>query len=200
MCDQLVEAIQEDPTFLTDRQKLMEQLDVKPEELHPDKEKHILAFDLIYCCSTYSLFDGIEIKPWPKPSDPPPVDIEKLKANFRAAAGIRTKRLEAEKYLQEVFLPGTKIHHKNKRFGDGVIQKADGLVIDVVFPSLGTEPKQLSADRIAANGLFDVVSGAPDFAERIQDYRDVLLKSASAIQDNYDFALGKVKDYLDELE
>jgi len=30
-----------------------------PNTLYPDSEKHILAFDLIYCCSTYGLYDGI---------------------------------------------------------------------------------------------------------------------------------------------
>lgn len=27
--------------------------------MHPDTAKHILLFDMIYCCSTYNLFKGI---------------------------------------------------------------------------------------------------------------------------------------------
>ena len=27
-----------------------------------DKEKHMLVFDIIYCCTTYHLFDGITFK------------------------------------------------------------------------------------------------------------------------------------------
>ncbi len=27
--------------------------------MFPDENKHLLAFDLIYCCSVYDLFDGI---------------------------------------------------------------------------------------------------------------------------------------------
>ena len=34
-------------------------------ELHPDTEKHILLFDIIYCCNTYDLFNII---PFVKPN------------------------------------------------------------------------------------------------------------------------------------
>ncbi len=61
MCDQLVEAISgcEELLATADRRFTGELSDVDPDTLYGDPQRHILAFDLIYCCSTYNLFAGI---------------------------------------------------------------------------------------------------------------------------------------------
>lgn len=60
MCDQLVEAIKGSEELLAaDARRFTGELGVDSGALHSDQQKHILAFDLIYCCSTYNLFDGI---------------------------------------------------------------------------------------------------------------------------------------------
>ena len=62
MCDELVAEIKSCPELLeTDRSRFDGKLKLSGGELHPDAEKHILAFDIIYCCSVYDLFDGLHI-------------------------------------------------------------------------------------------------------------------------------------------
>lgn len=59
MCDQLVEAIKKN-SAIQDTEKLRTlKFDKEP---YPDTEKHILAYDIIYCCSAYNLFRGITFK------------------------------------------------------------------------------------------------------------------------------------------
>ena len=59
MCDEVLEAAKNHATLMeTDASRSAFSQDDK-QPLHPDQEKHILVFDLIYCCSAYGLFDGI---------------------------------------------------------------------------------------------------------------------------------------------
>ena len=56
MCDELVKAIRDCPALLeTNRGRV----DYARGPIHPDEALHLLAFDIIYCCSVYGLFDGI---------------------------------------------------------------------------------------------------------------------------------------------
>lgn len=65
MCDQLVEAIKNIPALMkTDASRFENGWGVDTKTLYTDEAKHILAFDIIYCCSTYNLFRGITfVKP-----------------------------------------------------------------------------------------------------------------------------------------
>lgn len=63
MCDQLVEEIKKNKELLaTDASRYDGRFPVKPDQMFEDKEKHMLVFDIIYCCTTYHLFDGITFK------------------------------------------------------------------------------------------------------------------------------------------
>ena len=118
MCDQLVAAMQEHPTFLAKRQELWEHLHLPVEEMHTDAKHHILAVDLIYCCKTYGLFDGIVAKPRPskkRKQETPQVDLAALEANYREAERLEKQRQEAEGYLHQVLVSGAHVHHK--KFG-----------------------------------------------------------------------------------
>lgn len=205
MCDELVAAIREHESFLHLWQEQMKKVkDVHPEELHPDREHHILAYDIIYASVNHNLLADMTIIPRRPKSRPAAkeqntVDIEALKAKFLEADGIRAKRQEAETYLQQVLVPGTKVHHKNEKFGEGIIQKAEGMSIEVLFPNYKTKPINMSTDFIAARGLFDTVSNAPDFIERTEAFRDVLLKKQTDIQKAYEAAYEKIKPYLEDL-
>ncbi len=60
MCDLIVEQINKSKELLnTDASRFS-----LPggENMYPDTEKHVLVFDLIYCCSVYDLFDGITFR------------------------------------------------------------------------------------------------------------------------------------------
>ena len=56
MCDATVSLIKMNkPLMAANKSRYL----IDPDGMHPDHEKHILLFDLIYCCSTYGLFQGI---------------------------------------------------------------------------------------------------------------------------------------------
>ena len=55
MCDQLVEAIRNDPTIQATKELRAPKFKDK-DNVSEDTEWHILAYDIIYCCSTYHLF------------------------------------------------------------------------------------------------------------------------------------------------
>ncbi len=60
MCDELVAAIRENDELLKcARRRFDGSLKMKGGKLHPDTTFHILAFDIIYCCTVYDLYDGV---------------------------------------------------------------------------------------------------------------------------------------------
>ena len=52
MCDEALEYLKQDESLMA---TTASRFAIDPEHMHPDHEKHILLFDLIYCCSTYGL-------------------------------------------------------------------------------------------------------------------------------------------------
>lgn len=56
MCDLVVEALQEHPTLLKAYHELL------TDGYYQDDSLHLLAFDVIYCASTYNLFTGLQHK------------------------------------------------------------------------------------------------------------------------------------------
>lgn len=202
MCDQLVSAMQEHPTFLAKRQELWEQLHLSPEEMHPDTKHHILAVDLIYCCKTYGLFDGIHPKPRPskkRKEETPQVDVTALVAEYREAERVEKKRREAEAYLHQVLASGAHVHHK--KFGDGIIQQVKVTSqgkesVVVAFPNEGE--KELGSIEVAIYGILDAVAGVPDFAERVQALREVL-RNGNSIKKTYEDCRKNLQPYREEL-
>jgi hypothetical protein len=65
MCDQVVDYIRENDALMKLHSSRYEMS--PPDSLHPDTALHILAFDIIYCCSTFDLFHGITFNPAPNP-------------------------------------------------------------------------------------------------------------------------------------
>lgn len=60
MCDELVEEIKQcQPLLEVNEARFDGRIDVSGGKLHPDEEKHILAFDIIYCSTRHDLYDGI---------------------------------------------------------------------------------------------------------------------------------------------
>lgn len=58
MCDQVVEAIQRDAAIQATNELRASKFKDQ-ENVYEDKAWHILAYDIIYCCSSYNLFEGI---------------------------------------------------------------------------------------------------------------------------------------------
>ncbi len=180
MCDQLVEAIKANRELMaTDASRFSSGWGVDPETLYADPEKHILAFDLIYCCSTYGLFDGISFER-PKTKERQLMQERKEKALLLSAEYEKAKenhrQLEdAQAYVNSVYCEGRKIHHK--LYGAGIIKANNGTIITVGFPEYGE--KRLGTFVSAANGIISVDEAG--YSKRISEYKEVLSRGDSII-------------------
>ena len=169
MCDEVAAAIRTNEALLaTDASRF----EIDPKGMHPDREKHILLFDLIYCCSTYGLFDGISYYV-PRSGERKLIQERKNKAKelsdaLQDARGQLDQLNEAKAYLSSIFQQGAVIRHK--AYGDGEILKADGKNMTVSFPGVGE--KTLGITACAVNGL--VLVEDPQVQAALPGYQDVL--------------------------
>ncbi len=136
MCDELVAFINECPELLeTDKSRFDGGLKLHGGELHPDEKKHILAFDLIYCCSVYDLFDGISYTKRnmkekqlylaeKKKAQSLKEDFDKSKAEYDLLE-------EATEFLAGMIKVGDKIIHK--KYGEGVVNEINIKTITAIY-------------------------------------------------------------------
>ena len=178
MCDQLVDYIKNNNALLkTNESRFAGGFDIDPETMHPDLEKHILAFDMIYCCSTYNLFDGISFVR-PKTSERQLMQERKDRAKelydkMVAARGEMQRLTEAKDYVNDAFAKGVHLHHK--KYGEGIIIDQDGNNITVEFSEVG--PKKLGTHQSVAIGVISV--DTEEYKEKIKKYIDILKKENS---------------------
>ena len=173
MCDQLLDHIKASKELLTTDASRF-----SLGSLYPDTEKHILAFDLIYCCSTYNLFHGItferpNLKEWQL------IQERKIKAKmlFEELEEVKTKVQileEAKEYVNSVLVAGATVYHR--LYEEGTVKENDGNNIIVDFPEYGN--KKLGTSVSIGKGILTVDNDT----ERIDAYRD-LLKDESKIRD-----------------
>ena len=154
MCNQLVEEIKASRELMaTDASRFDNGWGVDPGSLYPDPEKHILAFDLIYCCSTYNLFDGITfVRPKSKERQLMQERKEKAIQLSEKLEDARTALQELEQakdYVNSVFAEGVIINQK--MLGEGVIKKNEGDSLLVDFSEHGE--KKLGTFVSLSNGL-----------------------------------------------
>lgn len=145
---------------------------IDPKGMHPDREKHILLFDLMYCCTAYGLFKGISYVT-PKTSERKLMQERKEKAAELAdALDEAKKRLaelnDAKAWISRTIQPNVKIHHK--AFGEGTIIQASESSMTVHFKSVGQ--KTLGPIACVANGLirFD----DEEVQSTALEYKDIL--------------------------
>ena len=196
MCDQLVEAIKEDKELLlTDASGFSKELGHK--EMHPDIEKHILAFDLIYCCSTYGLFNGISFAR-PKTKERQLIQERKEKA-LRLSDTLIEARKELElleaaiDYVNSVFEKNKNIIHK--KFGTGIIKDNDGPSITVMFANGDT--KRLGTLVAVANDIISI--DETEYKEKMHNYK-ILLKKEKSIRTSVIYAERELEPYIEYLE
>lgn len=153
MCDWLVEQIFECKELLaTDasRFKLPESA-----EMFEDKKKHLLAFDIIYACSVYDLFDGISFDR-PKMKEKNLMIERKLKAqrmldNYQKALENYDELNKALLFVEKSLLPGTLMVHKT--FGTGELVSYSNGVVEVSFQ---TGNKKLGLAMALSMGLMKI--------------------------------------------
>lgn len=178
MCDQVADAIKNSPAMLkTDASRFENGWGVDPTTFAPDAEKHILVFDLIYCCSTYGLFSGITFKR-PKTKEKQLIQEKKEKAlrlsdNLKKAQDDLRFLQDALFYLDEVYTVGADINHKT--YGPGVIVEKNGSTMAVKFANGDT--KKLGLVLSAANHI--ITAKCDGYEERICQYKDILKKESS---------------------
>ena len=198
MCNQIVSAIKNCPEMMkTDASRFENGWGIDPQTFAQDKEKHILAFDLIYCCSTYGLFSGITFKR-PKTKEKQLIQEKKEKAvrfaeELKAAQDELKKLQEALACLNMVFKIGEGIQHK--KYGLGTITDNNGNSIEIEFAN--GDKKKFGMFLSAVNNI--IVSQTDDYAEQMQKYRETLKKEA-AIKNAVSYAEKNFAEYAEYID
>lgn len=198
MCDQLVERIKASEELMaTDASRFTNGWGPDPDTLYRDPEKHVLAFDLIYCCSTYGLFQGISFVR-PKTRERQLIQERKEKAkqlsdNLKEAQKWYQELEEVTDKVKSIFAAGVKIRHR--KYGEGIVKSNDGKRITADFKENGE--KQLDTSVAFANGIISA-DGNYD-SEEISSYRHIL-RSESLIKSKLTYAEKEFAPYSDYLE
>jgi hypothetical protein len=131
MCDLVVEALREHPSLLKAYQELL------TEGYYQDDSLHLLAFDVIYCASTYNLFTGLQhkakqeaIKAY-KLEQLRQAEAEKLREEIESLeAQIQAMDIQLDLY-RSINLVGVQVNEK--RYGIGTVVSQNVNTIKVAF-------------------------------------------------------------------
>ena len=197
MCDELVSEIKNCPELLeTSQSRYDRRICAKPENLHRDEEKHILAFDIIYCSMVYDLFRGITFKT---------ITVKEKRLyeeRLKKAQELQEEYLDAEErcrqlneaaqHYNSILIPGVKVWHRYN--GEGTILDRDHGNITVQF-----------AERVMKLDFYQTVAdGHLKFEDSLEDakkqqYKE-LCKNHANIQDSVSRLEDQLKEYRDILE
>lgn len=196
MCDQLVEAIKADEKLLkTAEGRFDGTIKIEGGKLHPDTEKHILAFDIIYCCSVYDLFSGIEYtKRNSKEKQEFLVDkqhADEALESYNKAKKEKDNLAKAIDCFLGMISVGDPITHK--KYGKGKVVSIDKDYISITFAK---DTVKISLPIGISNRLISV--DKPEFDDSVKKYTDIL-KRYKAINDRFKTAgniLAQYEEYL----
>lgn len=180
MCDALVEEIRNCEPLLKTHESRYTGKDGAPiPELHPDRNYHILAFDIIYGApaNRYNFYDGIPftmITPEERRLyQERVVRIQMLTAALEAEQNTMNLLAEAKSYFRSVLTPGTEV--RSRSLGTGRIvalqETAHYSCITVKFAEADTEKPFLMMQTFA-NGQLS--ANIPDMPEKLAQYKTVL--------------------------
>lgn len=195
--DQLTAEIRNYPQLVTAQKKRLESL---PADLHNDPQYHILAFDIIYCCTRYSFYDGV-VKVIGSSKDIEDFKIkkaeaERLQKNLDDILEKQKLLKDAQDYIHDVAKESSYVLYKPLAYKP--FEKWDILDIsgDWVTISSGEIKRTVKLeDSIARNNLsFD----DPKFSESMQKYAKVLMNELQ-IQQSFNTARKDIEPYLDYL-
>lgn len=199
MCDEMIEYIQKCPELLkTNASRYDGSLAMsKKGELHPDVNKHILLFDMIYCSRVYNLFDAISFN---KPS----AKEKKLLLEYKNKAkqlkeeyDIATERNRLLGEAIEFFSCAVEVgdYVKHKKYGKGTINAINGKYIHIKFSDTGEE-KRFGLPISIANGIVEY--DIPCFKEIVLRYKEILI-NAESIPRMMDYAVKALQQYQEYL-
>ena len=191
-CDEIVAAIKEYPPLLKTHESRFEH-PAKP--MHPDKNYHILVFDLIYCSETYNLYSGATI------TQRTPAEVklfverkEKAKQLLKAVEEAEADVRSYQAGLDEIVLmlaSGASVKHKT--YGAAKFGGVEGEYFKFIFD--GAEKKFMPPSFV--DGFLTV--DHPRFQGAIDQYGKVLKLGASVSRrlESAKKALAPYEDYLE---
>ncbi len=196
MCDEVVDAIKNNTELLkVDQSRYDGRLAIEG-SLHPDNEKHILAFDIMYCSGAYDLFEGITCSKLSSKEKQlylaNKIKAEKLLQAYKKAEADAINLEKALSILSKMIKPGDIIKHV--RYGEGKVIKVEGKNFTVDF---GEKRRQLSLPVTIGNGI--VTIDRTGFADMVSQYASVLKKHDS-ISDWFKNAERNLEPYLRYLD
>lgn len=197
MCDQLAETIE--------KQKLLAGMEIVRDkaagkEIYKDKSGHIQVVDIIYCASTYNLFEGATLNPLA-------LKEWKIFLEKQAEAKVRLEKLKREREkkkkldeaigkTEKIFCVGEKIYYKSFGKGapvqNGTIVKNENGVIEISFED--GNKKSAGFLNVVVNGYI----GPQDEQEAAGLASSIeLLKNRSMIKTNLETAEREFAPYSD---
>lgn len=177
MCDEILEEINKNDELLaTDASRYSSELNFG--NLHKDKNKHILLFDIIYCSQSYNFFDTVSF-------DRPTSKEKKLITEYRNKAAQLKKEYdlakqqyvilsEALEYFANVVKTGDIVTHK--KFKQGTIKQINEQYITVLFDDTENE-KQFNLASVISGGFIEY--NVDGFKEQVEKYKNILTKHQS---------------------
>ena len=206
MCDLIVEEIRKDDALLkTHQSRFYDSNGNLIPDMYPDKNYHILTFDIIYGApgNRYNFYDGIPFSPITTSARK--LHEERLEKAKMLYAQMEKARLDAELYREAVqyyaqLLPvGGPVTHKT--FGSGtVISYTEGQTGDTVkvrFESTNDVKSFAAANAIL--GGFLLVDAA-DICEKNAKYKEIISKNNLLLQSALKKAEQDFEPYKDCLE
>lgn len=153
MCDWLVEQIRLCPELLsTDKSRFTLP---NSDEMFEDRNKHMLAFDIIYSCTVYNLFDGVSFSRLKMKERNLLLEREntalRLLENYNKAVEEEKTIDTAAKAIEDVLCTDTVIIHE--KFGRGKVVSFDNGKITVSFNENSDTPKGLDIFSMFSKGF-----------------------------------------------
>lgn len=195
MCDQLLAEINSCDALIETHRSRYEKTQRK---LHPDKNLHILVFDIIFSSQAYNFYGDMTFES---------INANARKLHFERVA--RAQQLaekvkkakedaalldEAKAYIADRVTQGMPVRHKS--FGDGVIEEANHSIIAVRFARTN-EVKKLGLAVAIGNGILTLPS--EDIAKKIKEYTPVLSRE-NMIPASLAKAVEEIQPYLEYLD
>lgn len=135
LCELIVEALKEHPSLLDKYHEL-----IYSGDFYRDESLHLLAFDFMYCCRCYNLYDGIthiskqeSIKSYKLEKLREQEIAERQKKIDDLERKIRELELGIEQY-KDISLLNVEVHHP--KYGDGIIVKQNVNQITIRFSEI----------------------------------------------------------------
>ena len=200
-CDELVAAINANDAICIQNAKRFDSdfVDGKHAPLHTDTNKHLVAFDIIYCASseTYALGSVVPIDPQVVKKYETAKEKQKI---YLQVAEKKEALDEALSYLTGLAKVGRRIHHKKNGAGSiaevSTNEKGD-IYVKLNFDKTGLHALKFSFETLYLNNIMTI--DEENFEEKKTEYCEILKKKKS-IQSEFDAISAELEAYRDYID